>query len=200
MSGIQYLGDLDHSWGGSGEASARDRNNGRVAAKTAATMTYYERQDIPLQYEPADTFTPRGHGGGRRRPNPPHRPKGLARELRNGGQHGIMLRLRSLGYVVHEQQVRIAAGGAQPLQWPSDQGWYDVEITTPQDTTYRRRITGRAGNGARRHRLTAGELTGPSGGWRAASSVSGSRGTGSSASCASTSSGWSDTQRSPVGA
>ncbi|RSM61249.1 phospholipase C, phosphocholine-specific [Amycolatopsis sp. WAC 01376] len=54
---IQYLGDLDHSWNGSGKAWARGWNNGWIAAKTPATMTYYERRDIALQYELADTFT-----------------------------------------------------------------------------------------------------------------------------------------------
>ncbi|MER5390605.1 phospholipase C, phosphocholine-specific [Saccharopolyspora sp. NPDC002686] len=76
-----------------------------------------------------------------------HTDRGLALELRNGGKQDITLRLRSVGYTVHEEQVRVAAGGAQPLDWPTDQGWYDVEITTSQDQTYRRRITGRAENG-----------------------------------------------------
>ncbi|MEV4644824.1 phosphocholine-specific phospholipase C [Saccharopolyspora sp. NPDC049357] len=56
-SDIQYLGDLDHSWDGSGRAWARGWNDDWIAAKTPATMTYYERRDIPLQYELADTFT-----------------------------------------------------------------------------------------------------------------------------------------------
>jgi phospholipase C len=50
-SDIQYLGDLDHSWTGSTAAWAQGWNNGWIAAKTPATMTYYERRDIPLQYE-----------------------------------------------------------------------------------------------------------------------------------------------------
>lgn len=76
-----------------------------------------------------------------------HTDRGLALELRNGGRQDITLRLRSVGYTVHEEQVRVAAGGAQPLEWPTDQGWYDVEVTTPQDKTFCRRITGRAENG-----------------------------------------------------
>lgn len=56
-SDIQYLGSLDHGWVGGGAAWAGGWNNGWIAAKTAATMTYYERQDIALQYELADTFT-----------------------------------------------------------------------------------------------------------------------------------------------
>jgi phospholipase C len=76
-----------------------------------------------------------------------HTARGLALELSNGGQQDITLRLRSLGYTNSEEQVRVAAGGAQPLEWPTDQGWYDVEITTSQDASFRRRITGRAENG-----------------------------------------------------
>ncbi|EQD83882.1 hypothetical protein N599_22980 [Saccharopolyspora erythraea D] len=39
-------------------------------------------------------------------------------------------------------------GGAQTVEWPTDQGWYDVEVTAAQDRTFRRRITGRVENGA----------------------------------------------------
>lgn len=54
---IQYLDDLDHSWDGSGAAWARGWNDGWIPAKTPATMTYYDRADLALQYELADTFT-----------------------------------------------------------------------------------------------------------------------------------------------
>src|SRR5512139_767160 len=53
---IQYLGALDHSFDGSTAAWSQGWNDGWVPAKTAATMTYYDRTDIPLQYELADTF------------------------------------------------------------------------------------------------------------------------------------------------
>lgn len=56
-SDIQYLGDLPHGWTDASAAWAGGWHNGWVAAKSAATMTYYERQDIPLQYELAETFT-----------------------------------------------------------------------------------------------------------------------------------------------
>ena len=56
-SDIQYLGDLPHGWNDASAAWAGGWNNGWVPAKSAATMTYYERQDIPLQYELAETFT-----------------------------------------------------------------------------------------------------------------------------------------------
>lgn len=54
---LQYIGALDHSWNGGGRAWADGWMNGWVSAKTAATMAYYDRRDIPLHYELADTFT-----------------------------------------------------------------------------------------------------------------------------------------------
>jgi len=56
-SDIQYLGGLPHGFTDATSAWANGWNNNWIAAKTAATMTYYERSDIPLQYELADTFT-----------------------------------------------------------------------------------------------------------------------------------------------
>lgn len=44
--------------------------------------------------------------------------------------------------------MRLPVGGAQTVEWPTDQGWYDVEVTAAQDRTFRRRITGRVENGA----------------------------------------------------
>ncbi|MBM7441985.1 phosphocholine-specific phospholipase C [Streptomyces sp. HB132] len=54
---LQYIGALDHSWSGGAKAWADGWMNGWVTAKTAATMAYYDRGDIPLHYELADTFT-----------------------------------------------------------------------------------------------------------------------------------------------
>ncbi|WP_059008855.1 phosphocholine-specific phospholipase C [Streptomyces specialis] len=54
---LQYIGDLDHSWNG-GAAAWRDGwMDNWVAAKSPATMAYYDRRDLPLHYELADTFT-----------------------------------------------------------------------------------------------------------------------------------------------
>ncbi|GAA2781788.1 phosphocholine-specific phospholipase C [Saccharopolyspora taberi] len=73
---------------------------------------------------------------------------GLSVELRNSGGETITLRLRALGYAPgEEREVRLAAGGADTLVWPTDQGWYDVEVTTAQDRSFRRRVTGRVENG-----------------------------------------------------
>jgi phospholipase C len=54
---LQYIGALDHSWSGGGKAWNKGWNDGWITAKTAATMAYYTRDDIPLHYELADTFT-----------------------------------------------------------------------------------------------------------------------------------------------
>ncbi|MFD3972145.1 phosphocholine-specific phospholipase C [Streptomyces cyaneofuscatus] len=54
---LQYIGALDHSWNGGAKAWGGGWMNGWISAKTAATMAYYDRRDIPLHYELADTFT-----------------------------------------------------------------------------------------------------------------------------------------------
>ncbi|MGB8945153.1 MAG: phospholipase C, phosphocholine-specific [Streptomyces sp.] len=54
---LQYIGALDHSWSGGAKAWRDGWSDGWITAKTAATMAYYTRDDIPLHYELADTFT-----------------------------------------------------------------------------------------------------------------------------------------------
>ncbi|MEV5976966.1 phosphocholine-specific phospholipase C [Streptomyces sp. NPDC052114] len=54
---LQYVGALDHSWSGGAKAWHDGWMDGWITAKTAATMAYYTREDIPLHYELADTFT-----------------------------------------------------------------------------------------------------------------------------------------------
>ncbi|WP_327138970.1 phosphocholine-specific phospholipase C [Nocardia sp. NBC_01327] len=56
-SDIQYLDSLDHEWNGSTQAWSQGWWDRWIEAKSPATMTYYERRDLPLQYELADTFT-----------------------------------------------------------------------------------------------------------------------------------------------
>ncbi|MEU7179573.1 MULTISPECIES: phosphocholine-specific phospholipase C [Streptomyces] len=54
---LQYIGALDHGWDGGSKAWNGGWMNNWVTAKTAATMAHYDRQDVPLHYELADTFT-----------------------------------------------------------------------------------------------------------------------------------------------
>lgn len=54
---IQYLGALPHGFSDATAAWAEGWWDGWVPAKGRATMTYYDRTDVPLQYELAETFT-----------------------------------------------------------------------------------------------------------------------------------------------
>ncbi len=54
---LQYIGDLNHDWTGGGKAWNKGWMDNWIGAKSAATMAYYTRADIPLHYELADTFT-----------------------------------------------------------------------------------------------------------------------------------------------
>ncbi|MFF0966033.1 phosphocholine-specific phospholipase C [Streptomyces sp. NPDC003703] len=56
-SDIQYLGSLAHGFSDANQARGKGWWNDWVAAKTQSTMAFYDRQDIPLQYELADRFT-----------------------------------------------------------------------------------------------------------------------------------------------
>ncbi|GGV54680.1 phospholipase C, phosphocholine-specific [Streptomyces griseoflavus] len=56
-SDIQYLGALAHGFDDANQARADGWWNAWVAAKTQSTMAFYDRADIPLQYELADRFT-----------------------------------------------------------------------------------------------------------------------------------------------
>ncbi|GGO92989.1 phosphocholine-specific phospholipase C [Wenjunlia tyrosinilytica] len=54
---LQYIGALDHSWDGGNSAWHGGWMDNWISAKSAATMAYYDRRDVPLHYELADTFT-----------------------------------------------------------------------------------------------------------------------------------------------
>ncbi|MBP2474277.1 phospholipase C [Crossiella equi] len=54
---VHYIGDLDHDWDGGHQAWGQGRLDGWIAAKSPATMAYYDRTDLPFHYELADTFT-----------------------------------------------------------------------------------------------------------------------------------------------
>ncbi|NMM91763.1 phospholipase C, phosphocholine-specific, partial [Rhodococcus sp. SRB_17] len=53
----QNVTGLDHSWEGGHNALADGWHDGWIEAKTASTMAYYDRQDMPFHYELADAFT-----------------------------------------------------------------------------------------------------------------------------------------------
>ena len=53
----QNVDALDHEWAGGQSAIAGGWHDGWIPAKTAATMAHYDRQDIPFQFELAESFT-----------------------------------------------------------------------------------------------------------------------------------------------
>lgn len=55
-SDIQYLGSLAHGFSDAVQARANGWWDDWIAAKSQSTMAFYDRRDIPLQYELADRF------------------------------------------------------------------------------------------------------------------------------------------------
>jgi phospholipase C len=65
-------------------------------------------------------------------------------ELTNHGATAVSLRIAALRYGTADETVDLAPGARHTLDWPTDEGWYDLEITAPD---FRRRLTGRVENG-----------------------------------------------------
>ncbi len=57
VSDIEYLSSLPHSWGDATQARGRGWWDQWVPAKGQGSMSFYDRRDLPLQYELAETFT-----------------------------------------------------------------------------------------------------------------------------------------------
>ncbi|WP_441250436.1 phosphocholine-specific phospholipase C [Kitasatospora sp. McL0602] len=55
--GMQFLEDLNHDWNGGHKAWNQGKYDKWVPAKTATTMAYLTREDIPFHYALADAFT-----------------------------------------------------------------------------------------------------------------------------------------------
>ncbi|MFF3767674.1 phosphocholine-specific phospholipase C [Streptomyces sp. NPDC001922] len=55
--GLQFLAGLDHEWNGGHAAWNKGAYDQWVPAKTATTMSYLTREDIPFHYALADSFT-----------------------------------------------------------------------------------------------------------------------------------------------
>ncbi|GAA2806794.1 phospholipase C, phosphocholine-specific [Kitasatospora paracochleata] len=55
--GMRFLEDLNHDWNGGHQAFNGGRYDRWVPAKTATTMAYLTREDIPFHYALADAFT-----------------------------------------------------------------------------------------------------------------------------------------------
>jgi phospholipase C len=55
--GLKFLEDLDHGWDSGHQAFHGGNYDQWIPAKTATTMAYLDRQDIPFHYALADAFT-----------------------------------------------------------------------------------------------------------------------------------------------
>lgn len=55
--GLQFIQDLNHDWAGSHKAFNEGRYDRWIPAKSATTMAYLTREDIPFHYALADAFT-----------------------------------------------------------------------------------------------------------------------------------------------
>ncbi|MGW1894874.1 phosphocholine-specific phospholipase C [Streptomyces sp. NPDC002004] len=55
--GLQFIQDLNHDWAGTHQAWNNGKYDQWIAAKSATTMAYLTREDIPFHYALADAFT-----------------------------------------------------------------------------------------------------------------------------------------------
>ena len=55
--GLQFVQDLNHDWAGTHQAFDKGKYDQWIPAKSATTMAYLNRQDIPFHYALADAFT-----------------------------------------------------------------------------------------------------------------------------------------------
>ena len=79
--------------------------------------------------------------------NGPRGKKAVEIELRNNGAKTVQLNIAALQYVGDADQQVLKPGQKKKIGWQTLQGWYDVEITSPDDSSFRRRLTGREEDG-----------------------------------------------------
>lgn len=63
--------------------------------------------------------------------------------LAHDGDSTLRLTVTPLAYKGSAKSVKLKPGQSRAVPWPTDHGWYDVEVTCEDDPTFRRRITGR---------------------------------------------------------
>lgn len=72
---------------------------------------------------------------------------GLGLTLRTTGARPVRLVLAPRAYAGRRTEVLVRRGRAVELTWPTDHGWYDLEITSPDDPAFARTLTGRVETG-----------------------------------------------------
>lgn len=70
-----------------------------------------------------------------------------ARLTLRSGAKAVRLVLRPLAHAGTSRTVDLPAHGSTGLTWPTDHGWFDVEVTCAQDAAFRRRVTGHVDTG-----------------------------------------------------
>lgn len=81
------------------------------------------------------------------RPSIVRRRATLGLDLVNTGPEEVTLVVAARRYAGDRRTVRVPAGAHRAITWPTDHGWYDVELTATGDDTFRRRLTGRVETG-----------------------------------------------------
>jgi phospholipase C len=71
----------------------------------------------------------------------------LELELANTSPKPLTLKVKARGYGSKTETVELRGKQTRTLPWPTDHGWYDVEVTVAEDTSYRRRLTGHLESG-----------------------------------------------------
>jgi phospholipase C len=66
----------------------------------------------------------------------------LELDLVNTSRKPLTVRVKARGYGSKTVTIELRGKQTSSLPWPTDHGWYDVEVTTIDDTSYRRRLTG----------------------------------------------------------
>jgi phospholipase C len=76
-------------------------------------------------------------------------PRKLRLQIANSGQARVTLQVRALAYGDKEQTVPLEPGQSKNAVWPLEDshGWYDLEITCPDDPAFARRLMGHVENG-----------------------------------------------------
>ncbi len=67
--------------------------------------------------------------------------------LVNDGDDDARLVVRPLRYRGAQRRIRLRAGATRTAGWPTDRGWFDIEVTADSDADFRRRVTGRVATG-----------------------------------------------------
>jgi phospholipase C len=63
-------------------------------------------------------------------------------QLVNSSRRSLTVKLIARNYTSKTTTVELRGKQSRPMFWPTDSGWYDVEVTTPDDPAYRRRLIG----------------------------------------------------------